>query len=245
VTVSAFETHRLERTLASLLELECNFEHVVVIPKSDSVSHEVLRNYREKVSYPVVVSNDNGDGIYPAMNVGLASSSGLYVLFLNAGDEVLDSKRFDENIVKIIEFQPSWAILGSALPWNSSYSTHVGMAERFLKQENGAYVSHQTIIAKRDFLRHLGSFDTSFKVAADTFLTMKMTIISTPMLLEGIAIKVESGNTVTKSNRLSRYETLRAILKLSSNLSKLIALRNFLSKEAHFLSNKFNFRFWK
>jgi len=239
VTVSAFETHRLERTFASVLGLTCNFEHIVVIPKSDLVSQETLNNYQNKATYPVVISNDSGNGIYPAMNVGLSSSRGAYVIFLNAGDEIFDTNQFDKNIQRIINLSPRWAILGSHLPWNSCYSTHLGMAEQFLKQEHGAYVSHQTVLAKRDFLENLGGFDTSFKIAADTFLTMKMTAISTPMLMEGIAIKVESGNTVTKSNRLSRYETLRAILKTTSNLNKYIALRNFLLREAHFLKRKF------
>lgn len=240
VTVSAFETERLERTLASLLDLGCNFEHIVVIPKSDLVSHELVRIYQERVSYPILVSNDSGDGIYPAMNIGLESSKGMYVLFLNAGDEILDSRQFDANIQQISKFRPSWAILGSSLPWNSSYSTYPGMAEKFARQENGAYVSHQTILADRNLLRILRGFDTSFKIAADTLLTMKMTAISTPLLLEGIAIKVESGNMVTKSNRLSRFETFRAILKLKNNMIKVISLRNFLWKEMHFVRNKFN-----
>jgi len=238
VTVVAFETDRLARTLKSVEGLSGNIEHIFIVPKVDDVSTKLILDYSNNVSFPVITSNDSGIGIYPAMNIGIQASSGRYCYFLNAGDEIYDQTQFESNLVSVFLAEPEWAILGCCLPWNNSYYTYPDMAKRYLKQEKNAYVSHQSIVVKRELIDNLNGFDISLKVAADTLMTMQLTNISTPLTLDGIAIKVERGNTVTASNRLSRFETMRAVIKLQHNKSKFIAILNILKKELGFLFKK-------
>lgn len=238
ITVSAFESHRLIRTLKSVQGLEANIEHIFVIPFNDESSRKTILDYSKKTSFNVAIRNDEKHGIYPAMNIGINFSNGRYCLFLNAGDEIFSQKQFKENILAIEQSLPTWAIFGCSLPWNNSYVTYPNMEKAFLRQVSGAYVSHQSVAVSTSKLVSKRGFDTSFRIAADTLMTMELANESAPLLLEGIAIKVEQGNTVTASNRLSRFETLRAIVKLENNYDKLIALINTAQKEFKFMVNK-------
>jgi len=238
VTVASFEQERLERTLSSLVSVNSEIEHVVIIPKSDLDSKARILRYKSEARYPVTIGNDDGIGIYAAMNLGVSLARGKYVHFLNAGDEILDQSVFSENISSLRNSEETWAIMGCSLPWNSMYSTFLGMDRKFLRQEKNSYVSHQTVLARRNALIALDGFDTSFKVAADILMTMKLSNLSAPVLLSGISVKVEAGRTVTASNRLSRLETIKAILMQETNRDKFLAIRNFTQREIHFILKK-------
>ena len=238
ITVSAFESSRLIRTLTSTQGVKANIEHVFVIPYEDDSSRNIISAYSSKAAYRVAILNDEGKGIYPAMNIGINSSSGSYCLFLNAGDEIFDQEQLKENILTISRARPSWAILGCSLPWNNTYATYLNMQKDFLRQSKDAYISHQSVVVDTSIIKERNGFDTSFRIAADTLMTMELANEWEPLLLEGIAIKVEKGNTVTASNRLSRFETLRAITKLENNRDKLIALANTSIKEFTFVVRK-------
>lgn len=238
VTVTAFESERLRRTLKSLVGLSSAIESVIVAPKDDHfsgvIAHEILGN--TPISLTEVI--DDHKGIYPAMNKGIESAHGKYILFLNAGDEVLDPLLLLANVEAINEIQPEWAILGCLLDSEVAYSTYSPMALRFLRQEPGSYVSHQSVVVRKTAIQNLGKFNTRLTIAADTHMTMKLTQKFSPLLLDGIAIKVEKGATVTKSNRRSRFETIFAVLLSGRSTNQFVALINILVKEVNFLLRK-------
>ncbi len=238
VTVTAFESERLRRTLHSLARLPSSIEIVIVAPKNDNrsrlIAHEILSNSSMALSEVI----DNHQGIYPAMNKGIDSARGEYILFLNAGDEVIDSQQLLANIDAMVEIQPEWAILGCLLDLQVRYPTYTSMARKFLRQEPDSYISHQAVIAQKNILQMLDNFNTKLKIAADTHMTMKLTQKFTPLLLDGIVIKVEKGATVTKSNRRSRIETIFAVLLSGKSFDQIVALVNILVKEVKFLLRK-------
>jgi glycosyltransferase involved in cell wall biosynthesis len=239
ITVAAYETSRLERTCLSLLDANCRIEHLFVFPGMDNETDIYLQSYRKLTSFRVTLIRDQGKGIYPAMNIGLKAASGRFVLFLNAGDQIADISQFAKNVEDFASSAALWGILGCSLPWDEKYVTYLGMERDFLRQKIGGYVSHQSVVVDRRFLISLGGFNTSYKIAADTSLTMQLANTTPPKLFPGIAIKVESGRTVTASNRRSRFETLIAIIVQRNTVDKLIALLNFSRKELGFLFNKF------
>ena len=239
ITVAAYETSRLEKTCLSLVDANCRIEHLFVFPEMDDKTNIYLQNYGKLTSFGVTLVRDQGKGIYSAMNIGLKAASGRFVLFLNAGDQIADISQFTENVEDVASSAAVWGILGCSLPWNEKYITYLGMEQDFLRQKIGGYVSHQSVVVDRSFLISLGGFNTAFKIAADSSLTMQLANITPPKLFPGIAIKVESGRTVTASNRRSRFETLIAIMIQRNTVDKLIALLNFSRKEWGFLSNKF------
>lgn len=238
VTVTAFEVERLRRTLDSTKFLGKHVEHIIVIPENDLVGKQIIEEYSKSRIEPASIVFDENAGIYPAMNLGLMNANRTYVHFLNSGDEILNAKIFEANLELIEQLKPEWSILGCALPWNEQYLTYPGMEIDFLLQKPKAYVSHQSVLAKRDLLNALGGFDPRFSIAADTLMTMRLANVCGPLLLDGISVKVEKGATVTKSNRLSRFQTIRAVFLTTRGLNLIVAFSNILKKELHFLSRR-------
>ena len=238
VTITAFEVERLTRTLNSTRGLYRNVEHVFVIPADDYIGKQIVYEYAKSREQSTAIFFDKKTGIYPAMNLGLRNAKGSYVHFLNSGDEITNMTVFEENLELIEQLKPQWSILGCALPWNEQYSTFPDMETDFLLQKPKSYVSHQSIVASRDLLNSLGGFDSRLSIAADTLMTMRLTRVCKPLLLNGIAIKVEKGTTVTRSNRLSRLQSIKAVFLTNRGLNLIVAFSNILKKELHFLAKR-------
>jgi hypothetical protein len=238
ITVTAFDLARLKRTLKSISGSTAQIEHVFVLPENDQESLNLVRDYASINQFSVKWIHDHKEGIYPAMNLGAESALGHYLLYLNSGDEILNQVQFALNLNSLAEARPVWAILGVDLPWNSEYHAYSGMERSFRWQQKNGYVSHQSVIVRRDAFLSLGRFSAVFPIAADTLCIFKFADMSSPFLLDGISVKVEEGNNVTSHNRESRLEVLKIINLTGTVLDRTVSNYNFLKRELTFVLRK-------
>jgi glycosyltransferase involved in cell wall biosynthesis len=88
ITINKNNIDGLRKTLASVAEQKReSVEYVVIDGGSDDLNLEVLSGNAATID--VLVSEPDG-GIYHAMNKGVQRSSGLYCLFLNSGDWLVE-----------------------------------------------------------------------------------------------------------------------------------------------------------
>ncbi len=238
ITVTAFDEARLERTLDSISGLRTNIEHLFVLPENDYLSKDLIQKYASKNLFLINMIHDKKHGIYPAMNLGAEYAKGKFLLYLNSGDEVLNQDIFISNLECIDEKTPAWAVLGVSLPWNSCYNPYTGMEKLFRRQSKRGYISHQSVIVRRDKFLEFGKFDTAYPIAADTKCIFEFANFAKPLILGGIAIKVEKGNNVTSHNRESRLEILRIINSTGTLTDKLTSNFNFFLRESLFVYRK-------
>ncbi|MDQ7948075.1 MAG: glycosyltransferase family 2 protein [Pedobacter sp.] len=86
ITVVYNNVNDIERTLLSVLnQTYTNIEYIVIDGASTDGTLEILSRYKEQISTLV---SEHDQGIYDAMNKGLALATGDYVLFMNSGDEI-------------------------------------------------------------------------------------------------------------------------------------------------------------
>lgn len=79
----------IERTLLSVInQTYGNIEYIVVDGVSTDGTLDVIRRYQNRITRIV---SEKDEGIYDAMNKGLALATGDYVLFMNSGDELYDA----------------------------------------------------------------------------------------------------------------------------------------------------------
>lgn len=79
--------HQLQPLLNSVIHLRDDRTEVIVIDGgSNDGTHELLAAYDSQIDYWL---SEPDDGIYDAMNKGLRSARGSFVLHLNAGDRLL------------------------------------------------------------------------------------------------------------------------------------------------------------
>ncbi len=88
VTITYNAEAYIERTLISVTEQDYpNIEYIIIDGKSTDETNNIIAKYKAKID-KIIVEKD--EGIYDAMNKGLDLLTGDYVVFMNAGDVMVD-----------------------------------------------------------------------------------------------------------------------------------------------------------
>jgi glycosyltransferase involved in cell wall biosynthesis len=86
ITVVYNNVRDIERTLLSVInQTYSNIEYIVIDGASTDGTIQVIEKYRTHIHQLI---SEKDQGIYDAMNKGLALATGDYVLFMNSGDEI-------------------------------------------------------------------------------------------------------------------------------------------------------------
>ncbi len=168
ITVVKNSPDHLKRTINSIIPFKNNeIEYVVVDGASVDGTCAVIESYKDFID---VCVSETDEGVYDAMNKGVALAHGKYLLFLNAGDELLI------DIIPIIKAAPEKTVMiyGRANMINPDGSfdyikgKRLKSIRRFLK---GMPLCHQAILYRRE---QMMLYDLSFKVISDRVLTYKL-----------------------------------------------------------------------
>jgi glycosyltransferase involved in cell wall biosynthesis len=89
ITVNYNNKKGLKKTIESVMcQSFRDFEHIIIDGGSTDGSVDVLREYDEHITYWI---SEKDNGIYNAMNKGIAKSTGEYLNFMNSGDCFYDA----------------------------------------------------------------------------------------------------------------------------------------------------------
>lgn len=165
VTVNLNDGEGLRRTAQSVAAQTCtDFEWLVLDGGSSDASLDVIHEFREHVAG---WSSEPDDGLFDAMNRGLARARGDYLVFMNSGDRLADAAAL-ERLGEAIEgaCAPDLVFAGTVLEWPSG--SHIYRAPRspegFLRFGMPAY--HQAIAIRRRL--HLARpYDLGLSVSAE------------------------------------------------------------------------------
>jgi glycosyltransferase involved in cell wall biosynthesis len=157
------------------------FEHIFIDGGSSDNTLIQIEQYSQAVPYQVKVATDNGTGISNAMNLGASMAQGTHVLFLHS-DDYLNSRMSLENLEKDLDPNSDWYVSnclyvdgeGALLQAAPTIPRYLGD----LIRRN--HISHPSTVMKTSFLRQLGLFDPSLKLAMDYDLWLKAITVSQP-----------------------------------------------------------------
>lgn len=237
VIVSAFDTPRLNRTLGSILSSVENLEVILVTPESDEQTREMCLTFQDAVRYPVQIITDQNQGIYPAMNYGIQVASGKYLMFWNSGDFCAGESKLMDLVSTLKESDVLWGVVQGNFSWRPKIELNIENVKRFIFQ-NGGYVSHQCVFASKALITSLGSFDTNYKVAADTKLITQFWLKSPPIFIEIPVVDVESPGFSSKQHRTARIENVKISWELLPFPGVLVALASAIQREILYLIRK-------
>ena len=168
ITVICNAEKLLPITLKSVREVKCQeVEYVLIDGASKDNSLNILEENKDIIDQLV---SEPDAGIYDAMNKGLEKASGDYVVFINAGDEIV--KKAVDNILH--NNLDSDIIYGDALFVKEDRSL-LGLRSIFTSRtlpktltsdsfKMGQRVCHQSFIVKRKLA---SKFDLTYKISAD------------------------------------------------------------------------------
>lgn len=158
----------LKQALDSLASQTYAPEIIIIDGASHDETMDIVSSYREHIAY-VISEHDNG--IYDAMNKGIASAHGDYIYFLGA-DDCLVSKDVLYDVAAKISSYPDGerpdVFYGSVLTVNEKYhlekqSFTEAQAEKFY---HNMHLAHQGMFVKTSLMRE-HPFDCRYRICAD------------------------------------------------------------------------------
>ena len=190
VTINYNNADGLCKTLASVaVQTYRDIEHVIVDAASSDGSVDVIKEYVDSATYPVIWSSEKDKGIYDGMNKGIKRATGDYIQILNSGD-ILASPDVTARMINALSTfniqhstENSIGILyGNMIRdfGNGKYSKDVCLGDRAKSREVRAQevewtmddfikgtVNHDPTYIHRSLYEKYGLYDENLKICSD------------------------------------------------------------------------------
>ncbi len=201
----------LQKTIESVRNQTCiDFEHILIDGGSTDGSVEVIKNFADKINYWV---SEKDNGIYNAMNKGIAAANGTYCLFLNSGDVLADS----EVLKNVADTNLTEALIYGDMIFADGNKRHLGKQPDFpaiIHMIRGS-IFHPASFMLLAQLKKMNGFDESFKIAGDYDLFVKAIIVEKiksrhlPIVISEFDIYGISNNASQKSTELKERKRIQ------------------------------------
>ena len=169
ITVCYNSARTLERCLQSVAQQDFSeIEHIVIDGASTDGTKEILERFRSRLSY-LVSEPDNG--IYDAMNKGLAYTTGDIVCFLNADDQYASTNVLSKVASQIKDHNID-ALIGDVSFFhqeNLSRTVRRYRSDRFSPERLawGWMPAHPALFLRKEVVRRVGLFRIDYRIAGD------------------------------------------------------------------------------
>lgn len=176
VTVCYNAEQTISQAIESVLaQTSSDYEYLVIDGGSTDATLEIIESYRSQFQSPITVISKPDEGIYDAMNKALTYARGTYLIYINADDWC------EPELVNVLqglakEGNPD-VLCGAVQVWNRSsvMSIHgpaVPLRGRHTPKTMPAH--HQGMAVRTDTLRGLNGFNTTYSLAADYDLALRL-----------------------------------------------------------------------
>ena len=159
----------LQTTLESMAaQTHPDIEHLVMDGGSKDNTLDLVRNW---TGHPLIIESGRDEGIYDALNKGIAKASGHVVGFLHA-DDVLQDERVLEKIARAFEDSSVHAVYGDLVYVAQEDITrvirtwHSGPFD-LRRLHRGWMPPHPTFYARSSLYEQFGGFNLQYRIAAD------------------------------------------------------------------------------
>jgi glycosyltransferase involved in cell wall biosynthesis len=155
----------IERTILSVLNQDYpHIEYIIVDGLSNDGTLDVINRYEKRIAKLI---SEKDEGIYDAMNKGLALATGDYVIFMNSGDEFYDNN----TVATVFATEPDADIYYGETEMMDSEGNNLGQRRHKAPEQFtwrafnlGMSISHQAIYIKRTLTE---PYDRRYKLSAD------------------------------------------------------------------------------
>jgi len=163
VTVILNDACGFNKTARSLIDqTSCDWEWVVIDGASDDKTLRQIDEFSKKIDYFV---SERDNGIYHAMNKGINACNGKYIIFLNAGDILADSRCLEIIDGCIQAEEPVDVILGGTLQ-NFDGMMLYRSPKNMSWIRKGLPAFHQSTIYRLELLKKR-NYNLNYKLLAD------------------------------------------------------------------------------
>lgn len=185
ITINYNDAEGLRKTLTSVAaQTYTDIEHIIIDGGSTDGSVEVIREYEQSLaSRPSPLASrlkwlsEPDNGIYDAMNKGVAKSSGEYLLFLNGGDALASPTAIEDVIPYLNDTD---FVIGRS--YFSNEGKRCGASPLLGEKDMSMYymylhgINHQSAFIRRNLLIDT-PYDTSVRISADWLFFIQTIVI--------------------------------------------------------------------
>jgi glycosyltransferase involved in cell wall biosynthesis len=196
ITVVKNDATGLGITYANLVEQSLiDWEMIIVVGESTDNTLGLATEIQSK-DLRVRLIKQLGQGIYQAMNDGLGATSGEFTWFMNAGDRFATKDVLSHALVEISQSDAAIVIGGYRINNDVngrvySFPTKIVTAVEFAFTRRGG--CHQAMIFSTKVLRFVGGFDTSFSLASDFDLVLRVIKVARVVRVSKVYAVIEPG----------------------------------------------------
>lgn len=159
ITINYNNKEGLEHTIESVLsQTNKDYEYIIIDGGSTDGSMDVIKTYQDHITYWL---SEKDQGVYHAMNKGVAHAHGDYLIFMNSGDRFYSP----DVLSSLYEYQED-IICGKVLKGDSSRPSGHHKQIISLVDLMRASLPHQAMFIKRELLlKH--PYDEKYKILSD------------------------------------------------------------------------------
>lgn len=240
ITATFNSASTIRDTIESIIsQTHQDWELIIEDGVSKDNTLDIVREYESQCQGRMRIFSEKDNGLYDAMNRGIARATGDVVGILNS-DDFYHDEHVLEDINRAMEGQPIECVYGD-LKFVQSDNTHKvvriwkGSQHRNGKFLKGWHPAHPTFYARREAFLKYGAFDTSFAVSADFELMLRLIEVAglRNKYIHRYFVKMRLGGESTGSIRniiRGNVGVIRALQKNGFNPPKLYLLRRLLPK---------------
>ena len=163
ITINYNNLEGLKRTFESVVNQTWQeFEYIVIDGGSSDGSAEYIDSQSQHIDYWV---SEPDNGIYNAMNKGIAKATGEYLLFLNSGDHLYSDTVFEENNQHLGKHDLVYfdiEVVGDKFSKVVFYPEYLNFSYMF-----SGSLPHPATFIKASLFDEFGTFDENYKIVSD------------------------------------------------------------------------------
>jgi glycosyltransferase involved in cell wall biosynthesis len=219
ITVVYNNAKDIESTMLSVLnQTYHHIEYILVDGLSTDGTLEIIKKYQDKI----ILISEKDNGIYDAMNKGLAESTGDYVLFMNSGDKIYAP----DTVAKVFATEDDADIYYGETEMIDVHGQSLGQRRHAAPQnftwrsfKYGMNVSHQAIYIRRSLT---APYDSKYQLSADIDWIIRAAKKAKKIVkVDGYVAKYLVGGTSKQNHRqslLDRFDIMKRYYGLAPTL---------------------------
>jgi glycosyltransferase involved in cell wall biosynthesis len=219
ITVSFNSEDTIEETINSVLsQRDINYEYIIIDGKSTDKTYSIINKYSESID-KIISEKDNG--LYDAMNKGIALSRGKYISIINS-DDYYTNNHVLYDVMNVFSKENVDTVFGNIYYFNKKNKNIITRAWEASQFNKGSFVKgwhppHPAFIVKKSLYDKIGVYNTNYKIVSDYDFMLRAFEINqiSSYHIDNYLIAMREGGISTKNifSRLLTLHELRLVLK--------------------------------
>jgi glycosyltransferase involved in cell wall biosynthesis len=233
ITVSYNSSLTIRDTIESVLNQTYNeIEYVIIDGKSSDNTVDIIKEYELRFNGRLRWISESDNGLYHAMNKGIAMATGKVVSILNSDDIFCESYAI-EHIMSVfqnnVDIDAVYANLLYVKRNNTNIITRKWIVGNQKAMKTGWDVAHPTFYVRKDIYEKYGVFDLDYKLSADFEIILRFLDVQKvkAYYLDEYVVKMRLGGETSKNIHnfiLQNNECVQAFKKHKIKINKYMYL---------------------